>query len=160
MLADVDHFKKYNDRYGHLDGDDALKRVAAALGNVYVHPIISYRYGGEELAIVLAETDIAGARGIRASRRRERVTARAQTPHEDSPVGALNRFGRRLGLEPRAAGDPTGADLGRYADEALYRAKAAGRNRYVVAGAACRSGAISCGVRTSGGRNRRRRATR
>ena len=133
VIADVDYFKKYNDRYGHLAGDDALKRVSAALVNCLRASDRLYRYGGEELAIVLAETDLRGAE-VFARRAVEAVRA-AQVRHEDSPVGILTVS---IGVSGSALA-PQATDwhvLAQFADKALYRAKAAGRNRYALAGAA------------------------
>ena len=128
-LVDVDHFKKYNDRYGHLAGDDALRRVCAAIGRCVRASDHIYRYGGEELMIVLAETDVVGAAGF-ARRAVEHVGAE-RIPHQDSPAGVITVSVGVSGSElaPKAT---DWQSVARFADEALYRAKAAGRNRYAV----------------------------
>jgi diguanylate cyclase (GGDEF)-like protein len=130
VLVDVDYFKKFNDRYGHLDGDDALKRVTAALSQCLRASDRLYRYGGEELAIVLAETEIAGAE-VFAGRAIDAVR-KADIRHEDSPAGVLTVSvgvsGSSLATEA-----PDWSVMAKLADQALYAAKAAGRNRWVTA---------------------------
>jgi len=132
VLIDVDHFKKYNDRYGHLAGDDALKRVCAALGRCVRASDYLYRYGGEELMVVLAETDLTGAAGF-ARRAVEAVGAEA-IAHQDSATGVLTISAGVSGFELAADATDWHAVV-ELADAALYEAKAAGRNRCVIAAA-------------------------
>ncbi len=129
VLIDVDHFKKYNDRYGHLAGDDALKRVCGAIGRCARASDHVYRYGGEEFMVVLAETDLAGAAGF--ARRAVESVGAERIPHQDAPAGVLTVSIGVSGsdLAPKAT---DWRAVARFADEALYRAKAAGRNRWVV----------------------------
>ncbi len=130
VLIDVDHFKKYNDRYGHLAGDNALKRVCDALGRCVRPSDHLYRYGGEELMVILAETDVAGAAGF--ARRAVEAVSAVGIPHQDSAAGVLTVSIGVSGSElaPKSADWHT---VARLADEALYAAKAAGRNRWAIA---------------------------
>jgi diguanylate cyclase (GGDEF)-like protein len=125
ILTDVDFFKKYNDRYGHVAGDDCLRKVAAVIGGGARRPgDLAARYGGEEFAVILPDTSLDGARtvaeGIRAA------AAELAIEHADSPDGRLSLS---LGVVAGAAGpEPDGAWI-EAADRLLYEAKAAGRNR-------------------------------
>ncbi len=92
LLADVDEFKRYNDSYGHLAGDEALRRVAGALAASALRPgDVVARYGGEELVALLPNTDLEGARHI-ADRIRDAVAA-AKIPHQASTVDGQSRSG-------------------------------------------------------------------
>jgi len=119
LMADVDHFKQYNDTFGHPAGDEVLKRVAAILTEVTRSVDCVARYGGEEFALLLPETDMAGAMEVA-----ERIRARVEA--EDTP-------GRHVTLSlgvaefPRDASDVAGIIA--IADQALYVAKKAGRNQ-------------------------------
>jgi diguanylate cyclase (GGDEF)-like protein len=130
VLVDVDYFKKFNDRYGHLAGDDALKGVTAALSQCLRASDHLYRYGGEELAIVLAETGLAGA-GVFAGRAVEAVR-NARIRHEDSPGGVLT-VSIGVSGSSLAADAPDWSVMAKLADEALYASKAAGRDRWTIA---------------------------
>ena len=119
-LADVDHFKRYNDALGHLAGDDCLRRVAAALRSCLRRPTdLLARYGGEEFVCLLPDTDLAGAIGV--AQLMEETVRGLALPHP----GVQGRVTISLGV---AAGIPT-AGLLDAADRALYLAKAAGRSR-------------------------------
>jgi diguanylate cyclase (GGDEF)-like protein/hemerythrin-like metal-binding protein/PAS domain S-box-containing protein len=127
ILLDVDQFKKFNDRYGHLAGDDCLKRVAHTLKTVVARASdLAARYGGEEFAVILPETDQAGA-GTMAERIRRSIEELA-IPHEDNPPAGCITIS--LGVVTRTAPELVAPDkLINLADEALYRAKQTGRNR-------------------------------
>lgn len=133
VMADVDHFKRFNDRHGHQAGDDCLRRVGAALAaGLNRSADLLARYGGEEFAAILPETDLAGAREV-AQRLEQQVRAEAIT-HGDSPVApvvtaSLGVAALRTGAEGTAAAVD---DLLARADRALYRAKHAGRGRVSV----------------------------
>ena len=121
MLLDVDHFKQVNDRHGHLLGDRALRAVADAVAGSIRHDDVAVRYGGEEFLILLPDTRLASATQV-AERIRQHI-ARAALPF---PLTVS------IGL---AAGEPTRDWSERVfdrADQALYRAKATGRNRIVA----------------------------
>lgn len=126
LLIDVDHFKLYNDHYGHASGDDCLRRVGQALGaTVHRAGDLAARYGGEEFVILLPNTSLAEAKAM-AERAMGQVRAAALT-HARSSWGTVT-------VSVGGATVTPSAELGmgqaiERADEALYRAKAAGRNR-------------------------------
>jgi len=125
LMLDVDHFKAYNDQLGHLAGDDALRKVAAALQGCLLRDGDAVcRYGGEEFAVILANTDQAGAEVITA--RIHTALAELQLPHPGSP---LSRLTASIGLStvtPNRDGHPD--SLVAHSDQALYQAKHQGRN--------------------------------
>jgi len=125
IMIDVDHFKEYNDLYGHLAGDDCLKKVAEALGVVNRAGDLVARYGGEEFVVVVSHTDRDGTLYI-ARAMQERVNKMA-LPHERSSVSPLVTIS--LGV---ACTTPIDAseymELVMASDQALYRAKQSGRN--------------------------------
>jgi diguanylate cyclase (GGDEF)-like protein len=127
ILLDVDHFKQFNDTYGHSDGDDCLKRVANALHACIKRPSdLAARYGGEEFVVLLPETDLDGAM-IKAEALRAAVAA-LRIPHKNS--SAADHVTVSLGVAHAAPSD--GGDqqmLVEAADKQLYAAKKEGRNR-------------------------------
>ena len=130
LLIDVDYFKPYNDNYGHLAGDGCLRKVAAALDEVVHRPAdLVARYGGEEFAVVLPNTDAAGATRI-AEALMQKIHS-LKIPHAGS--GVADHITVSIGVASRVACDGASPDdMIKYADEALYRAKQAGRNGYCV----------------------------
>jgi diguanylate cyclase (GGDEF)-like protein len=126
LLLDVDFFKKYNDRYGHQAGDVTLKAVARSIQRgLRRSGDLAARYGGEEFVVILPDTDLAGAREV-AETIRIGVQSSA-IAHEDAPLGVVTvSVGMCAAVPASAEGGP---DLVAQADAALYRAKAAGRNR-------------------------------
>ena len=133
ILIDIDFFKQYNDHYGHVQGDECLKRVGAALGSAASRPRdLLARYGGEEFVLVLPATDEAAAR--RVSERCRQAIFKEQIAHAASPVGQLLTVSQGVGTIIPTASDT----LIRFVDaidRRLYQAKQAGRDRS-VAGAA------------------------
>jgi diguanylate cyclase (GGDEF)-like protein len=130
LMIDIDHFKRYNDRYGHLVGDACLKRIAAVLqaGLRRACDVVA-RYGGEEFACLLPECDQPAGRA-KAGELCAAVAA-LDIPHADSPTA--QRVTLSVGvatLRPNGVNDPTA--LVAAADAALYEAKRAGRNRVVA----------------------------
>ena len=129
-LLDVDHFKKFNDRYGHLEGDECLKKVAQVLTQNVLRPAeLVARYGGEEFAFIVPNTD-----GNSAAQLAEKICAalRAENiAHADSAVGYLTACVGVASMTPRP--DTSPVTLIKAADNALYRAKADGRNQVVLA---------------------------
>ncbi|QPF71992.1 diguanylate cyclase [Roseateles sp. DAIF2] len=124
LLLDVDHFKAYNDRYGHQRGDVALQAVAACLAGAARRPTdLAARLGGEEFALLLQSTDLEGARHC-AAEIRAALAARALAHEAGGPEGRLTLS---MGLAEARPGE-TPDSLYQRADAALYRAKAAGRD--------------------------------
>lgn len=130
LMIDIDHFKHYNDTYGHLQGDDCLKAVAQALAEL-AHRGGDFvaRYGGEEFVCVLAETDAPGAQ-IVADRLLAAVTD-LNIPHEASPVVPWVTVSIGYCTASSVSGH-SWEQLLDCADRNLYRAKQAGRNRVYV----------------------------
>ncbi len=123
-LCDVDFFKAYNDRYGHLAGDDVLRRVAAAISSGLRGGDAAYRYGGEEFLIVLPEQDAEDAAAT--TDRLRRAVEDLGIPHADgTPRGVVTIS---AGVAISAEAEDADALL-KAADTALYAAKEAGRNR-------------------------------
>lgn len=137
LLVDIDHFKAYNDHYGHPAGDRCLQDVASAMRSVVRRPAdLLARYGGEEFVMLLPETDARGAAAV-AAQLIQAVDALAR-PHAASPVapvvsvsvGVSSHGGGPSVLEESAdAPAPTLDRLVAAADEALYAAKKGGRRR-------------------------------
>ncbi|PWC70847.1 hypothetical protein TSH58_12835 [Azospirillum sp. TSH58] len=127
LMLDLDHFKSINDTHGHAVGDEALRAFTAASRALLRENDLLGRTGGEEFAILLPETDIAGARMV--AERIRRRTAELAVPAGDETV----RFTVSIGVACCAAGTRDVDAMLSSADEALYRAKAAGRNRVVCA---------------------------
>ncbi len=125
IVADVDHFKAYNDHYGHIAGDFCLRRIARALASVLKrHMDIVARYGGEEFSAILPGTRAKGASMV--AERMRNVIESLEIEHAASPDGRITvSFGVSV-MVPTRETIPT--DLVRAADEGLYAAKAAGRN--------------------------------
>jgi diguanylate cyclase (GGDEF)-like protein/PAS domain S-box-containing protein len=133
VLIDIDFFKQYNDCYGHVQGDDCLKRVGQALASVASRPRdLLARYGGEEFVLVLPATDEAAAQ--RVSERCRQAIFKAQIPHAASSVGQLLTVSQGVGTIILSASD-TLMQFVDLVDRRLYRAKQGGRDRS-VAGAA------------------------
>ena len=132
LLLDIDFFKPFNDHYGHQAGDECLRRVGGALqGLLRRASDIVARYGGEEFLLILGQ---AGPEEARANAQRILEGIRALAiPHAYSPANTIVTVSIGVATTvPRPRGDP--ADLIRAADDALYAAKDAGRDRYCEAG--------------------------
>lgn len=125
VMCDVDHFKPYNDAYGHLAGDVCLRKVAGALRQALDRGGDAVaRYGGEEFVFILPETTVGGAL-IVAERARHAVMALGM-PHAESSYGVVTVSLGVATMVPDAGTDSS--LLIQAADRALYQAKAAGRN--------------------------------
>lgn len=125
IMADIDHFKHYNDTHGHLAGDEVLQALAGLLrANVRDTDLVA-RYGGEEFVVLLPETSREGALAV-AEKIRAAVAAHA-FPHRETQPGGCLTISLGVATFPEDLKEP--AALIRHADKALYRAKALGRNQ-------------------------------
>ena len=123
LMLDVDHFKDVNDRYGHQAGDEALITVAD-LVRLNVRPVdVVCRYGGEELTVILPQTDASGARIVA-----ERIRSTIAESLTTTPQGDTIHITVSIGLSTFPQDGDTGARLVTAADQALYAAKQDGRN--------------------------------
>jgi len=130
ILADVDHFKQFNDQYGHQLGDEALKAVAGALAQCTRDSDLTARYGGEEFACLVVRADTAQV-AILAERMRSRVAGLTQWRSDITQPLTISLGG--ISLIPTRADQAD--ELLRFADAALYEAKHAGRNCVRMSGA-------------------------
>ena len=132
VFLDIDFFKYYNDTYGHQEGDDCLKKVAAAAGSVLKRPAdLLARYGGEEFVIILPETGVDGAYEV-AQQIRSAIEM-CNIPHSASQITdhvtvSIGVAGGKISLADKSQ------ELIALADKALYEAKNGGRNQVRVAG--------------------------
>jgi diguanylate cyclase (GGDEF)-like protein len=130
LICDVDHFKLYNDHYGHQAGDTCLKAVAAALSSCLRHGDLVARYGGEEFAIILPRADSEMASNV--AERAHAAVLDAAIPHPMSPTS--DRVTISIGAAARIPANDGDSDprlLVEDADQYLYSAKRSGRNRVV-----------------------------
>ncbi|HET7888671.1 MAG TPA: PAS domain S-box protein [Bradyrhizobium sp.] len=135
IMIDVDHFQRFNDLYGHLAGDDCLRCVGAAIGAALLRPgDLAARYGGEEFAVLLPDTDEAGA-AVTAERIREAIFG-LNIRHAGNSNGVVTISS---GVASLNCSDIEADRLIAAADQALYRAKDFGRN------AVCRAGDVTPG---------------
>ena len=134
LIVDIDHFKRFNDHYGHVAGDDCLRQVALVLSTcVRRAGEMLARYGGEEFVMLLPGSSLAHAQDV-AQRCLERIAQRA-IPHAASAVGPVVTFSIGVAqVQPSFDEEPEA--LVNAADTAMYRAKMAGRARLEVAGQA------------------------
>jgi diguanylate cyclase (GGDEF)-like protein len=132
MLIDIDHFKAYNDHYGHQGGDRAIQRVSQAIKRVFQRPQdFASRYGGEEFAVILIDIDKPSAL-LLAERVREEIL-RENIEHEASQTEKRVSVSIGVAHVLPCTSKRTGEELVKIADEALYFAKESGRNRVVDA---------------------------
>jgi len=130
VLFDIDFFKRYNDCYGHVEGDNTLKAVAGYLKKSIRNPDRIYRYGGEEFLLLLPETPIKNA-PIMAERLVKGI-AHLAIPHCENPFKVVTISGG-IGSAIEEAGEkPTWKQVLEEADKGLYHAKKKGRNQIVV----------------------------
>jgi len=129
IMLDIDDFKKFNDRFGHPKGDTVLKAVSAIIRENLREIDLAARYGGEEFVVVLPETDVAGALAVA-----ERIrVSMEEYPHIVDEQGERVRQTVSLGVATYPLHTSDGGSLIEAADQAMYRAKRAGKNRVVVA---------------------------
>ena len=130
LMMDIDYFKQYNDRYGHLEGDACLKRVARILNSAATRARdLLARFGGEEFVLVLPETDETAA-GKLAARCRELILAE-RIPHESSPIGPALTISVGAGTMIPGHDDALRPFIDAV-DKRLYQAKQRGRDRIVA----------------------------
>jgi diguanylate cyclase (GGDEF)-like protein len=127
LMIDIDHFKEYNDHYGHPAGDACLRQIARMIGEaVRRGGELVARYGGEEFALLMPGADLEHAR--RAAERCGQIVADAKIEHRASTTSAWVTISIGVASQPAAAGIDCGV-LVEIADAALYRAKRCGRGR-------------------------------
>lgn len=130
MMIDVDHFKRVNDKYGHLVGDQVLLHVARIFQTTARASDLIGRYGGEEFGMILRRTDQQGA-GVLAGKLRQALAENAAT----ISAGETITVKVCIGVACYPVDGITSAELADTADQALYRAKGAGRDQVAFAGA-------------------------
>ncbi|MFB2934348.1 diguanylate cyclase domain-containing protein [Aerosakkonemataceae cyanobacterium BLCC-F154] len=132
ILADIDHFKQYNDLYGHIAGDRCLQKVAKTIHNAVKRPSdLAARYGGEEFAILLPNTDLTGAAQLAETIR----LMVEQLIITDVPQPSPGRVSISLGVASVIPSLDDSVDtLVAAADRLLYKAKAQGRNKVCIQG--------------------------
>ena len=125
VMADVDYFKRYNDHYGHQSGDECLRRVAASMGGELrrAGDFIA-RYGGEEFVVILPDSSLSA--GLAVAEKLRRAVENQKIPHDKHPGG--QRVTVSMGVAAGRVSQNDAKALVAMADEALYRAKGAGRN--------------------------------
>ena len=126
VLCDVDHFKPYNDHYGHLAGDEVLRKVAQTIAAHCRSGDTAYRYGGEEFLIILPEQDRDSA--VEVADRLRQAVEELGIPHEAKDPPGVVTISAGVAALP-AGTSKSAANLLGDADAALYRAKQSGRNR-------------------------------
>ncbi len=127
VVIDIDYFKQYNDHYGHVHGDECLRRVAKAMdGGASRSRDLCARLGGEEFVLLLPATDADAARNV--AERCRKLLRNEEIPHARSGVGRLVTISMGAGTIVPGAGDDPEVFLDRI-DRRLYQAKSAGRDR-------------------------------
>jgi diguanylate cyclase (GGDEF)-like protein len=125
-MCDIDRFKTINDSAGHLHGDAVLAAVGARFAQVLRSTDVRVRYGGDEFLIILTDTPIIGAQQVAEALRRE--IAELRLPNQEAAAATVS-----LGVAVAVPGEMDPLAFINRADEALYRAKHEGRNRFAVA---------------------------
>ena len=131
ILLDVDHFKNFNDSYGHVEGDRCLKQISELFRkSLHRSADFAARYGGEEFIGILPDTDLAGA--VKQAEHVRSAVEALNIPHGNSPTA--DHVTVSLGVVSLEGGTPSSpAEAVALADRQLYRAKSEGRNRVVAA---------------------------
>jgi diguanylate cyclase (GGDEF)-like protein len=124
LMLDLDHFKDFNDRYGHPGGDEALRTFATVLRSCMRDGDLAARYGGEEFAVLLTGIDADGANAVA-----ERIRVRTESTIISLSPGMTARITVSIGVALAPSQGIERVTLLRVADESLYRAKEAGRNQ-------------------------------
>ena len=127
VVVDIDYFKQYNDHYGHVQGDECLRRVAGALdAGASRSRDLCARFGGEEFVLLLPATDADSARNV--AERCRKLLAQKELPHARSGIGRAVTVSMGVGTIVPGAGDDADVFLDRV-DRRLYQAKSLGRDR-------------------------------
>jgi diguanylate cyclase (GGDEF)-like protein len=148
LMVDVDHFRQYNNRFGHQTGDEVLRRVARLIAeHRRVNDVVA-RYGGEEFALLLINADHRVASNI-GERLRARVAAERFPQTHELPGGMLTIS---VGVASCPTDGTSAASLLQAADAALFRAKQSGRNRVCIAGEPPQFGEPKAAVRVQSAR--------
>ena len=149
LMLDIDHFKTFNDTYGHQAGDDCLQQVARAIGeSAKRHGDLAARYGGEEFVVVLPKTDAKNAAAV-AETMRAKIAA-TRISHDGSQIP--ERVTISLGVAAMTPTQDTEAfALITFADQALYKAKREGRNRVISTGDMVLGSSVDAEVPEKGG---------
>jgi diguanylate cyclase (GGDEF)-like protein len=127
VVIDIDYFKQYNDHYGHMQGDECLRRVAQAMDESASRSRdLCARLGGEEFVLLLPSTDREAARNV--AERCRKLLAQIEIAHARSGVGRLVTVSLGVGTIAPGAHDDPAVFLDRI-DRRLYQAKSAGRDR-------------------------------
>ena len=131
LICDIDHFKQYNDHYGHVKGDECLEAVAKLIARSATRsPDLTARYGGEEFVLILPDTDSAGA--FQVAKRIHMNLKQANIPHQGlEPANVVTMSIGVSSVIP--CSDMVPESLVKSADKALYQAKARGRNCTMLA---------------------------
>lgn len=127
LIIDIDHFKAFNDKFGHQTGDEVLKLLAVTMTKAVKGTDVPARYGGEEFVIILPRANLDGARKV-AETIREQISLKRMINRNTGQN--LGRITVSIGTGQFLLGEPLGNFIKR-ADQALYKAKAAGRNQVV-----------------------------
>jgi len=130
MMIDVDHFKKYNDNYGHQAGDECLRQIGACLRRAVIRKgDFAARYGGEEFVLVLPNTNAHGAERI--AKRMINVISEQKIQHDYSPTAKVLTVSIGIAYYPFTL-DITSEQVISDADETMYHAKENGRNQFLI----------------------------
>lgn len=146
LMLDLDHFKDVNDRHGHPAGDEALRVFAGVLRSCMRDGDLAARYGGEEFAVLLAGVDDAGALAVA-----ERIRGRTESTLISLAPGVTERLTVSIGISLAPDQAIERLTLLRLADEALYNAKQAGRNRVSYLGQSDATSGLASGRGGSAG---------
>ena len=128
LIGDIDHFKAFNDTHGHRVGDQVLKQVAITLTQCIKGRDLAARYGGEEFAVILPQTDLAGAERVSEQIRQSIEKKKIKMKASGQTLGAITMS---IGASQYIPGESPSALIER-SDQGLYRAKREGRNRTVI----------------------------
>ena len=131
LMADIDHFKQFNDAFGHEAGDVLLRELGSVLSSEVRGGDVACRYGGEEFLLILPDTDLQVAR-----ERAGKLNEQARNMHVRLRGETLRRITLSIGIAGFPQHGATPAKVLTAADHALYKAKAAGRDRVVAADSA------------------------